>query len=146
MTKYLYFFTLIVFAFSSAHGDSELSLEAININSDKLSLDQEESSATFTGSVVVEFEDLELKTDNIKALYKEVNKKNKLDTVIIPQKFVVTKSDGKEIVIADSGIYIHNNNKLILKGNVILYKDGDIILSDKAVYFTKIKQITQKDG
>jgi lipopolysaccharide transport protein LptA len=145
MNKYLYYFALIILSFSSAYGETELNLDAININSDKLSLDQEESSAVFTGSVVVEFEDLELKTDNIKALYKKSDKKNKLDTVIIPQKFVVTKSGGKEIVIADSGLYMHDHNKLILKGNVILYKDGDIIISDKAVYITKIKQITQKN-
>lgn len=146
MTKYLCFFTLIIFSFSSTYGNADLNLDTININSDKLGLDQEESSATFTGSVVIAFEDLALKTDNIKVLYKKGNKKNKLDTIVIPQKFVVTKSCGKEIVIADSGLYIHDKNKLILKGNVILYKDGDIITSDKAVYITKIKQINQKNG
>lgn len=144
MNRYILVFTLIFTIISST--SATITQDAIHINSDKLTINKKDMSASFTGCVLIEFEDRKLKTDSIKIYYKQENNKRTIDKIIIPKKFVITKNKSKEIVIADNGEYIKSENKLVLKGNVVLYKEGDVIITDKAVYFIKIKHINYEDA
>lgn len=147
MKKYYIFFIIFIaiFYIPFVRADQNQK-DKIQVNSDKLTLNQDDLSATFSGSVVILFEDGALKTNIIKVYYKKEEDNHKIDKIIFPEKFTITKDSGKEIIIADSGEYLNNKNKLILNGNVILYKDGNIIITEQAVYFTKLKNINHKNG
>ncbi len=118
----------------------------ITITSDFLNLDQNNLSASFKGSVTVLFDDIILKTNFLKIYYINHDNKKSIDKIEIPGKLKAIKKLANEIVIADSGEYIVNLNKLTLKGNVTMQKDDNILVTDKMIYFSKLKSTLKKNN
>ena len=118
----------------------------ITITSDSLNLDNNSLSTSFKGSVTIIFEDMILKTNDLKIYYTNDNNKRSIKKIEIPGKLKAFKKFTDEIVIADSGEYIAALSKLTLVGNVTMQKDKNILVTDKMIYFTKLKLMSKKDN
>ncbi|MFK7967959.1 MAG: LptA/OstA family protein [Rickettsiaceae bacterium] len=116
------------------------------ITSDFLNLDNNNLSATFKGAVTITFEDIILKTDYLIIYYTNNNNKRSIEKIELPRKLKALKKLTNEVVVADSGKYIETLNKLILIGNVNMQKDNYIIVTDKMIYFTKLKFMSKKNN
>lgn len=123
-------------AFEISNGD-------LIIKSDSLVVDQKKNIATFKGLVTLFFNDLCLKTYEIRVLYKQVDNKNTIEKIIIPNKLNAIRSIDDGIVIADSAEYNAHNNELILTGNVTIQHDGNILSTDKMIYITNLNEIKE---
>lgn len=110
----------------------------LNIFSENLDIDKEKSIATFSNKVLVIFQDMELKADKIEVLYAKKNGKEQIDKIIIPGKLKVMKECGKEMALADRGVFDAAVNKLELFGNVILEKQDRILKTDTLIYHTSL--------
>lgn len=116
----------------------------IYINSDQLIFNKIDNSADFNGEVILWFDNLLLKTNNLKIIYKNNHKKRTIDKILIPQKLISKKGED-DILIADSGEYLLDSSKLTLIGNVkLLYKDN-VLKTDKLVYYEQLRKIDNKD-
>ena len=116
----------------------------IIITSDFLNLDNNNFSATFKGSVTIIFEDIILKTNELIIYYTNNHNKRSIEKIEIPGKLKAIKKLTNEVIVADSGKYIAVLNKLVLIGNVNMQKDKHIIVTDKMIYFTKLKFMPKK--
>ncbi|MCC8417081.1 MAG: hypothetical protein LN588_00780 [Rickettsia endosymbiont of Bryobia graminum] len=110
-------------------------LQKLYINSDNLVIDQVKRQAQFTGEVILWFDDLMIKTTDLKIFYKIIGNKKTIDRIIMPSKLTAKKNDTKELLIANSAEYFVEKKELILRGNVIIQKDEHIIKTDKLVYY-----------
>lgn len=117
------------------------SLEQLFINSDNLIYDNLANSASFDGNVILWFNDMVLKTVNIKIYYKNVQGKNKIDKIIIPERLHALKHKDSDVLIADSAVYNFDKSELSLKGNVILQHEDNILKTDELVLVTELKKI-----
>lgn len=108
------------------------------INSDHLTLNQNNSSATFKSNVVVRFKDMVLKTSILIVYYNELDGKRSIDRIYIPTKLKAIKTCNDEVVIANKGEYFAPQNKLVLTGNVRLKRKDNVLITNKLVYYTKI--------
>jgi lipopolysaccharide export system protein LptA len=115
--------------------------DQILINSDNLTYDKSANFASFDGNVVLWFNDMVLKTTNIKIYYKQVAGRNKIDKIIIPEKLTAIKNKDSDILIADRAIYSFASNELSLSGNVILQHADNILKTGKLVFITELKKI-----
>lgn len=120
---------------------SGLAIEDVIIKSDHLLVNKVEGRAYFTGNVVVWFDDALLKTTKIIVVIKEGDKKRELERIIFPSKLTAMKESADEVIIADSGEYIVNENLLTFKGNIHMQKDERLVKCNELKYFTKIKAI-----
>lgn len=116
------------------------SLATLNITSDSLSIDNNNSSANFKGGVTVLFDDMILKTAVLKVYYDQNNDKKSIIKIEIPGKLKVTKSCNNEVIIADHGEYLVALNELTLYGHVVIRKDKNMVVADKMIYVTKYKE------
>ncbi len=130
----LTFFTLLTLSLES-QAASELT-----IDSDTLDVNQVSSHAIFQGNVVVNFNDMQLRTDLIEVFYiRDAKGRNsKIDKILIPGKLKAIKLCMDEVVIANKALYEVEHSKLTLTGDVILSKDGNIIKTSQAVYYTDL--------
>ena len=144
MNYYLKNFLLIIL-FLSSYLFSSLAIEIddakLFINSDALTLNNQEKSAIFTGHVVVKFEDITLTTTKLIVYYLEQDNKKTIDKISIPTALQAVKPCDNEIVIADSADYIVNLGQLTLTGNVRMLKENKLLITEKMVYITKIKNL-----
>jgi|GEM_PF-5220951 len=115
--------------------------DQILINSDNLTYDKSANFASFDGNVVLWFNDMVLKTTNIKIYYKQIAGRNKIDKIIIPKKLTAIKNKDSDILIADRAIYSFDSNELSLSGNVILQHADNILKTAKLVFITELKKI-----
>jgi len=118
----------------------------IIITSDSLNVDNNNFTANFKGKVTVLFDDIILKTDYLKIYYTDNNSKKSITKIEIPGNLKAIKKLNNEVVIANSGEYIVDSQKLTLKGNVNLQKDKYILVTDKMVYFTQFQLITKQNN
>ncbi len=117
----------------------------ILINSDKLIVNKENSSAIFKGSVIVTFEDIKIKTTIITIYYKQTDKKRStIDKIIFPEKITAIKNCGEGVLIANEGEYLVGENKLILRGNVQIKDKDSILKTDQMIYLTNLKSVTEE--
>lgn len=121
----------------------ELSTGDLIIKSDSLVVDQKNNIATFKGLVTLFFNDLCLKTYEIRVFYKQVDNKNTIEKIFIPKKLSAIRYIDDGIVIADSAEYNAHNNELILIGNVTIQHDGSILSTDKMIYITNLNEIKE---
>lgn len=145
--NFLYIIVLIFyshFVYSSNIKEKDLSSydknATIYINSEFLTLNQNNKTAEFEGNVVICFDDTEVRTRKITIIYKENSQSEKkdIDTILIPGKIKAIRNKGNVIVNADKGIYEGKNFRLILKGNVIIQNGRDILKTNVLTYYTKI--------
>lgn len=110
-------------------------LQKLYINSDHLVINQAKQQADFTGEVILWFDDMMVKTTNLKIFYKTVDNKKTIDHIIMPAKLTAKKNNGAELLIANSAEYFIEKKELILLGDVVIQKDDRIIKTDKLVYY-----------
>ena len=126
----------------SNHKNSKDINNHIKIISDDLIIDDKSLSADFKGSVTVIFEDMILKTDNLKIRYVDNKGKKSVDMIEIPGKLKAIKTTCQELVVADRGEYSVSLNQLVLYGNVRMQRDNNVLITDKMVYVTKLKSMS----
>jgi lipopolysaccharide transport protein LptA len=114
--------------------------DSLNVQSEQLTLDRTQNSATFEGSVVVNFEDITLYSSILEVYYTdEKSSKREIKEIFIPAKLKAVRNCGEEIVFADSGHFDNLKKKLTLTGNVKMQKAGNTVFTKKLIYFTNVK-------
>ncbi len=135
---------LIIILLSLAHNSAVASMpDNLKISSDSLAIKQDELSATFSGSVLVIFDNLRLTTSKLIVFYTDISQKRDIRKIVIPSKLKAIKDCGKEIVIADRGEFDNITKKLTLNGNVKMQKDGNVLVTDKLIYSANFESINQ---
>jgi len=119
-------------------------LDNLYINSNSLSLNRTNNTAYFEGEVIIWFDNMILKTKEIKIIYKGLDNKKEIDKIIIPKKLFAIKEKEQEVLIADSAEYFAIKGELILTGKVKIQRGNKIITTKKLVYYTKLKTIQSK--
>lgn len=122
---------------------SATSNDLIKITSDDLIIDDQTLSASFKGSVTVYFEDMVLKTDELKIHYVNNKGRKAINKIEIPGKLKAMKTTCQEVIVADRGEYSALLNELVLNGNVRMEKDNNILITDKMIYITKLKSMSK---
>ncbi|WP_341763842.1 LptA/OstA family protein [Candidatus Tisiphia endosymbiont of Beris chalybata] len=121
--------------------DKTNNLQKLHINSDNLVIDQDKQQACFTGTVILWFEDMMVKTTKLKVFYKKVNNKTAIDYIVMPQKLTAKRTNTHEILIADSAKYSLDKQELVLSGNIMIQHDEIIIKTEKLVYYMKLNKV-----
>lgn len=116
-----------------------IAADNINIKSKRLSINKEDSSATFSGNVILSFQEFKLYSSSIIIYYDNDSKSQKIKKIIIPSKLKVIKNCENDIVIADHGRYNSKDKQLILEGNVNMVKNDNVLVTDKLVYLAEIE-------
>ncbi|KAF8818661.1 LptA/OstA family protein [Rickettsia endosymbiont of Cardiosporidium cionae] len=106
----------------------------ISINSDKLVLDQKSSSITFTDNVELVFQDHILKTNNLVIYYKTLGKKEVIDKIIVNSLLNLYKTDENIYITSDKAEYNSINNEIVFINNVVIKKNGDILMTNEFRY------------
>jgi lipopolysaccharide transport protein LptA len=109
------------------------------IKSDSLNINQKKQFASFSGNVIVYLEDIQLETTNLVVYYDEINNKKSIVKILIPTSLVATTKTDDEVIMADHGEYDVLENKLTLIGSVKLLKNDNILVTDKMIYFSSLK-------
>lgn len=143
MLKSNFIISLIIIVMTSLEASAAkcVNNQQLFVNSDNLTYDNFANLATFEGNVVLWFDDIILKTTNIKIYYKQVQGKNIIDKIIIPEKLSALKTKDSDVLIADRAIYNFDKNELSLSGNVVLQHDNNILKTDKLVLVTELRKI-----
>jgi len=126
------------------YGSSLATNSLLLIDSDDLTIDQAKQQATFTGKVLVWFDDMLLKANYLEILYEVHNQKRTISEINIPVKLIARRSGDQELLVADSAKYIVGKHELSLFGNVIIQNDKGIIKTDKLVYYTSLNKLNLK--
>ena len=113
----------------------------LEITSDNLTVKKDQLTATFNGYVTVTFDDLKLTTSKLTIFYTDITDERKIKKIVIPFRLRAIKNCGKEIIIADKGIFDNLTKKLTLEGNVKIQKEGNILATNKLVYSAYFKGI-----
>src|ERR1044071_9186813 len=112
--KYCFIIFFIISITVHVSGD-KIDASEIIINSDDLTYDKIKNVASFEGEVIMWFDDLILKTTNIKIFYKQVAGKNKIDRIVILNKLKALQQKNQNILIADTAVYFFDKNELSLE-------------------------------
>ena len=117
--------------------------DKIQIRCDNLTLNKKDLSATFENNVRVLFEDQDISTHKLIIYYSDLGPKREIIKIVFPTTIKAIKSDKNnvDVIIADSGEFDNLTKKLTLLGNVRVQKDANILVTDKMVYFAKLKSI-----
>lgn len=116
----------------------------IVIDSDNLTYNKNQNSAVFSDRVILQFQDMILKTSVIEVLYKKIDGKNKIDKVIIPNKLSALNIKDQNTIIADSAEFIASKNELTIKGNVLLSYNNNILRTKKLILISKLNTISNR--
>lgn len=119
--------------------------DELKITSESLVIEKENNQAIFENNVTIFFKDLKLVTEKLVIYYNFVDNKQEVVKAVIPNKLKAIKNCSTEIVIADSAIFDNKTKTLTLEGNVILEKEGNILITDKLIYSTSL-QNKEKDN
>ena len=117
--------------------------DKIQITCDHLTLNKKDLSATFENNVRVTFEDQNISTNKLIIYYSDLGPKREIIKIVFPTTLKAIKSNKNnvDVIIADSGEFDNLAKKLTLLGNVRIQKDANILVTDKMVYFAKLKSI-----
>ena len=117
--------------------------DKIQITCDNLILNKKDLSATFENNVRVVFEDQNISTNKLIIYYSDLSPKREIIKIVFPTTIKAIKSNKNnvDVIIADSGEFDNLAKKLTLLGNVRIQKDANILVTDKMVYFAKLKSI-----
>lgn len=134
---------LLIFSILFQHQAlADVALDDLFITSDRLVLDQRNTSADFSGTVVAYADDIILKTSKLVTKIQDRNKKRVIDSIILPTKLTVIKRNADAVIIADSAEYMPSVGTLIFKGNIYMQQKQNFMKCDKLIYHTQIKTIT----
>ena len=117
--------------------------DKVQITCDNLTLNKKDLSATFENNVRVVFEDQDISTNKLIIYYSDIGPKREIIKIVFPAAIKAIKSDKNnvDVIVADSGEFDNLAKKLTLLGNVRMQKDANILVTDKMVYFAKLKSI-----
>ena len=75
--------------------------------------------------------------------YSDLGPKREIIKIVFPTTIKAIKSNKNnvDIIVADSGEFDNLSKKLTLLGNVRMQKDANILVTDKMIYFAKLKSI-----
>ncbi|WP_323738327.1 LptA/OstA family protein [Candidatus Trichorickettsia mobilis] len=114
----------------------------LHIHSDNVTFDKNSRTVDFSGTVIIWFDDIILKTSVLKILYKNSAKgKQAIDRIIIPNKLSALKISNQNIIIADAAVYNHQQEELTLTGNIKFIYQDHILQTEKLLYHTKLNKI-----
>lgn len=113
------------------------SQQYIYIDSDDIVLNSSQKEGVFSGNVIGYFNDIVLKTSNIRVLYKDNDNYSTIDKIVMPSKITAIQKDTDNIIIADHAEYDLQNSQLILTGNINLMYNNRIFKTNKFIYYTK---------
>ncbi len=125
----LYFFSVVGITYAN---EAE---NFLDIKSDHLKLDKANNIVNFYGNVMVNFQEMELKTDSLQVTFRQINGKNKIEKILIPTKLQVIKTNTQEIAVAGSGEFNADSKTLTLINNVIIKREDYIIRTNKFIYY-----------
>lgn len=114
------------------------SMDKLKITSDNLTIQKDESTATFTGTVTVIFDNLKLTTSKLTVLYSDVGGSKEIKEIIIPAKLKAIRDCGAEVITADKGNFNNSTKKLTLEGNVHMQKKGNVLITNKLIYSSSL--------
>lgn len=117
-------------------------LADLQISSDQLIVDRLSNSASFQGQVVIWFDDLIVKTTDLKIIYQQINGKNQLKSITAPNRITAKNYQNTKIITADRGEYSAKHARLVLTGNVKLSDHGRMIATEQLIYHAAVKQVT----
>lgn len=109
------------------------------IKSDELTVDNKSNVALFRKNVVVQFEDLVLKTDQIQVYFVADAKSKSITRIVIPSKIKAIRRQFNQTIVASAAEYLVDSGKLIFSGQVIIEKDNVIFTAAEVVFLTKLK-------
>ena len=137
MTRFLIFLSMIFVSPTLMANDK------VQITCDNLTLNKKDLSATFENNVRVVFEDQDISTNKLIIYYSDIGPKREIIKIVFPAAIKAIKSDKNnvDVIVADSGEFDNLAEKLTLLGNVRMQKDANILVTDKMVYFAKLKSI-----
>lgn len=129
------FLLYILFALITSNNLLAIEEDGLDVDSDSLVVERSKNKATFKGNVVLKFRGMVLKTDLIEVFYtKDEQEKQNLEKIIIPGKLKAVREEFDEVAIADKALYEAKDDILTLSGNVLLYKDGNLVKTKTFVY------------
>lgn len=123
-----------------------LAIDDLDISSLELKYDRHKKTATFSGNVVLCFNNIKLLSQKIIFHFHDDNGK-KIEKVHIPKKLKAIKSEkeSEDIILSDSATYYLKEETLHLKGNVTIQNKKDVIITDEMVYHGKLKKIAKNE-
>lgn len=129
--------------FASAHALKSDSEQAVTIDSDAASFDDEAQQVTYTGGVVTRQGSLHISSDKLVVYFNQ----GKIDKMIFtgkPTTFKQLPSAGKEYIHGEglTGEYYPKQHKLILIEQAVVYQGGNRSSSRRIVYDGKNSLIT----
>jgi len=127
---------IILISANIAHAET---FSNLRINSTDLVIDREKMTATFTGSVVLCFEDVKLLGGKA-VFYFEDDKIKHIKSIHVSQDIKAIQNDGT-ILIAENAIFEMKKSELKLFGNVVIEKDNRIMKAKEMIYTGKISDI-----
>ncbi|WP_316353547.1 LptA/OstA family protein [Candidatus Trichorickettsia mobilis] len=122
----------------TAYGDNS----NLHIHSDNVTFDKNSRTVDFSGTVIIWFDDMILKTSVLKILYNSSAKgKQTIDKIIIPNKLSALKISNQNTIIADAAVYNHQQEELTLTGNIKFIYQDHILQTEKLLYYTRLNKI-----
>ncbi len=112
-------------AFGSADHDPS---EPIEVTSDRLSVDQTDGSAVFTGSVVVVQGDLRLTADRVEVEYTEAEPRE-IERMLAFDNVVMVR--GEEAAEGAEAVYTLADQIVVMTGDVLLTQEQSAISGDR---------------
>ena len=128
----------------------------IDILSERLIIHHNEHLAIFEQDVIVTFDTIKLYTNRLEIYYtpgESQGLKNPSDQqafgknirkIVIPNQVRAQKIDENAVMIASSAEFDNETKILTLIGDVLLYKDGYILSTDKLTYRSNLSSIRSK--
>lgn len=116
------------------------SKDNIKIAADHLSIDKIKKSATYSGNVIIRFDDIIINTQKLIITYANTEGQGKINNISMPYKLKAIRTISNEIVIADRGEYVAAENKLKLLGNIHYTKDKNFYKMNEFTYILNKSQ------
>ncbi len=128
-----------LFVVSASVNASAETLSNLHINSTDLVIDREKMIATFTGSVVLCFEDVKLLGDAIVFHFKDAKIKDIQEIHVHKNVKAIERDD--TILLADDAVFDMEKSELKLRGNVVIEKGEKIMKAGEMIYYGKISNM-----
>ncbi len=139
---------LLLFNFVTSAQNTDL-----DILSQSLKIDNNKQIAVFDQDVIVILGSIKLYTNKLEIYYHKnanadvssSNFEQNIIKIIIPQKIKAIKQDEDTVIIANSAEFDNITKILTLIGDVMLYKDGNVIHTDELIYQSNLSAIKPKN-
>ncbi|WP_347938819.1 LptA/OstA family protein [Rickettsia oklahomensis] len=131
---------LVVFIFITVNISyaSDKDISNLHITSDTLIIDRTRQMAEYLGNVIVYYDNVILRTEELYIFYKTIDKRQTIDHIVVPTKLTVERKMNNELLLANSAKYFFDNKQLILIGNVILQRDDNVLKTNTLIYYIDI--------